>query len=449
VCCCPFNDQGSYSSIHGICVECIKGFAKASIGDGSVAEGGVGLRCPVPECKNALLIKDFEFYLDDRTYTALVERLQHEAIVAAAIDDLVTCPGCQIQLCVDRNVNFYDCSCGRRQCRNCPRPYNERHERYTCSELDELDKQNKLEPKLSEVVVRICHRCKLQFVKEDGCNKMKCRCGAQQCYLCRRPVEDYSHFCECGWNGLSGRCPTCFKSCPLWGDPEERDTIRMEEVRARYDLGTNDDRRQPDRFNNNVPHNRTPNVYQYAIPYADNRVINNINRNEVNNNEDEVFERTCIKFKESIGDLEESIFAVYNLLKGGEMNGNLGRNTKTQKLVDCCQKLIEVLSSEHADYSEKKLAVTKFNNCIIFNINPMKDLRNQAPMYMPQGSALLHSFNEHAYRITRCQLRNFCTSFNRLLEQKERRFLSSASGIDVDLYCQLVAHSLEECLTQF
>ena len=34
----------------------------------------------------------------------------------------------------------------------------------------------------------------LQFFKEEGCNKMMCSCGAQMCYLCKQPVEDYSHF---------------------------------------------------------------------------------------------------------------------------------------------------------------------------------------------------------------------------------------------------------------
>ena len=80
--------------------------------------------------------------MDDNIYNALIVRLQDEAIIAANLEDLVTCPQCYAKRCVDRDVNFYDCSCGRRQCRNCPRLYDERHERHTCSELDELDIDN-------------------------------------------------------------------------------------------------------------------------------------------------------------------------------------------------------------------------------------------------------------------------------------------------------------------
>ncbi|KAE9549396.1 hypothetical protein FO519_007386, partial [Halicephalobus sp. NKZ332] len=228
--CSSFNGKGDSRKIHQFCIDCIKGIAKSATEDAPIADGGIGLPCPVEECQNVLHINNFEFYLDSNIYTALIRRFQEEAIIAAEMDDLVTCPGCHMKFCVDSNLKFYDCHCGRRQCRKCPRVYDAKHDNISCSKLDELDRQRVLEPKLSEIAVRVCHRCKLQFVKEDGCNKMECRCKALQCYLCRQPVEDYSHFCECGWKGTSGKCPTCSKSCPLWGDPEERDRIQMEEV---------------------------------------------------------------------------------------------------------------------------------------------------------------------------------------------------------------------------
>ena len=52
----------------------------------------------------------------------------------------------------------------------------------------------------------------LQFFKEDGCNKMTCSCGAKMCYLCKQPVEDYSHFYG------QGGAPTATKTCALWSD---------------------------------------------------------------------------------------------------------------------------------------------------------------------------------------------------------------------------------------
>lgn len=46
---------------------------------------------------------------------------------------------------------------------------------------------------------RSCWQCKRNFIKEAGCNKMTCTCGARMCYICRQPVTDYSHF-----NGQGG-----------------------------------------------------------------------------------------------------------------------------------------------------------------------------------------------------------------------------------------------------
>jgi len=49
------------------------------------------------------------------------------------------------------------------------------------------------------ICYRTCWKCGKKFIKEDGCNKMKCTCGALMCYICRQPVKDYSHF-----NGQGG-----------------------------------------------------------------------------------------------------------------------------------------------------------------------------------------------------------------------------------------------------
>ena len=50
-----------------------------------------------------------------------------------------------------------------------------------------------------QLCFRTCWNCKKKFIKESGCNKMSCECGALMCYLCRQPVKDYSHF-----NGQGG-----------------------------------------------------------------------------------------------------------------------------------------------------------------------------------------------------------------------------------------------------
>lgn len=51
-----------------------------------------------------------------------------------------------------------------------------------------------IEAKLSEAMLRTCHTCNKRFMKETGCNKMTCVCGASMCYVCREPDIDYDHF---------------------------------------------------------------------------------------------------------------------------------------------------------------------------------------------------------------------------------------------------------------
>lgn len=65
---------------------------------------------------------------------------------------------------------------------------------------------------------RVCNKCKVRFLKNNGCNKIYCaNCGNVQCYLCSQSITDYSHF---------GNPPRCH----LW-DSEAQ--ILEQKVRAR------------------------------------------------------------------------------------------------------------------------------------------------------------------------------------------------------------------------
>ena len=51
-----------------------------------------------------------------------------------------------------------------------------------------------IEEAMSEAMVRKCNKCGLRFVKLDGCNKITCRCGNTQCFVCSKDVVGYNHF---------------------------------------------------------------------------------------------------------------------------------------------------------------------------------------------------------------------------------------------------------------
>ncbi|ORY88090.1 hypothetical protein BCR35DRAFT_302003 [Leucosporidium creatinivorum] len=77
----------------------------------------------------------------------------------------------------------------------------------------------------SEAVKRVCGRCGLSFVKEGGCNKMSCRCGAASCFVCRQEISDtegYAHFCQHfrAVRFTLGDCTECTK-CNLWRAPDD------------------------------------------------------------------------------------------------------------------------------------------------------------------------------------------------------------------------------------
>ena len=49
---------------------------------------------------------------------------------------------------------------------------------------------------MTKALIRTCYNCRREFVKELGCNRMNCLCGAVMCYLCDKavPADNYKHF---------------------------------------------------------------------------------------------------------------------------------------------------------------------------------------------------------------------------------------------------------------
>jgi len=73
---------------------------------------------------------------------------------------------------------------------------------------EKLTAKHVVEEAMTEAFVRKCNNCNKVFLKESGCNRIKCDCGNLQCYVCGVNVADYSHFVNSG-NG---------KICPLYGE---------------------------------------------------------------------------------------------------------------------------------------------------------------------------------------------------------------------------------------
>ena len=112
--------------------------------------------------------------------------------------ELTKCPACNYgEILADKRTKIFRCKnpdCQRVTCRSCQA---EAHIPLTCEENhsnDNAKRRRIIEEKMTESFLRTCPKCKSKFYKNEGCNKMTCKCGMTMCYLCKEPNIGYSHF---------------------------------------------------------------------------------------------------------------------------------------------------------------------------------------------------------------------------------------------------------------
>lgn len=89
-------------------------------------------------------------------------------------------------------------NCLKETCRFCKEPS---HIPLRCDEVEntkEMNMRTFIENKVTEAMIRVCYKCNKRFFKVEGCNHMKCSCGAEMCYICKTPISGYGHFKEGG-----------------------------------------------------------------------------------------------------------------------------------------------------------------------------------------------------------------------------------------------------------
>ena len=218
---------------HLYCRECISRGAAVSIGDGKTIIECLG------HCKEEIVWQNLQKVLSPNVMSKLLLKRQAEEVGAAELDNLVACPFCPyVTIMEDPDDKVLDCrnpECGRDSCRLCKEP---NHVPLRCKEVvkrDEESARKHIEEQMSEAMMRECWKCKVKFFKEEGCNKMACPrpgCGAQMCYLCKLPVQDYSHFYG------QGGAPTKTRTCPLWTDTRKlhKEEVAKASAKAKKDL---------------------------------------------------------------------------------------------------------------------------------------------------------------------------------------------------------------------
>lgn len=112
-------------------------------------------------------------------------------------ENLVYCPFCDFGAVPETEGTVFYClnvDCLKESCRTCRTP---NHFPDPCEDIEQDENvlaRTYIENKMTEAILRECYKCNMKFVKSGGCNTIVCPCGAQMCYICRKPVTDlYLH----------------------------------------------------------------------------------------------------------------------------------------------------------------------------------------------------------------------------------------------------------------
>lgn len=168
--------------------------------------------------KSLISIKDFE---------KLELMLIKKSILSSGIDDITYCRNCNDGYSLEQEQQNLTCPmCHFKTCKLCGL---EPHSGLTCKEYQNSLKSDnirlQLEEKMSELLIRSCHKCKSNIVKMDGCNKINCQCGSVICDVCSKDItkEGYKHFNN----------PKIIENkCPLYDDSKERAVKEFNKVSA-------------------------------------------------------------------------------------------------------------------------------------------------------------------------------------------------------------------------
>lgn len=198
--------------MHFFCLDCAKKNAHNEIGKHKYK-----LVCMSGDvCAATFSPAERRRFLDEKSLEAL-ERMQFQAEVKeAGLEGLTNCPFCDFAaICspveIDKEFRCENPGCRKVSCRLCQR---ESHIPLSC---DEWKKENKisdrhiLEEARTAALLKNCPKCNVPILKENGCNSLRCPCGAVMCDYCGKDITriGYGHFRgEGGGYGQNQGCPT-------------------------------------------------------------------------------------------------------------------------------------------------------------------------------------------------------------------------------------------------
>jgi hypothetical protein len=227
VCFCDYGPEEGHALFcgHVFCRDCLGAHCKTQVADG--LPDAAGIFCPEPRCRAPLTGADISAVADAAT-AARFEELALEKLIQSNSDSL----GCALLRIKRRNGALARCNAERALRRCCPTPgctfmfawdpanrklqcpkcnhaycvvckarccslaggalvrsrsppaQTDWHRGVRCEARGEREEQAEFEKAAMRGHFKKCPRCSVWVEKAEGCDSMRCRCGASFCYRC-------------------------------------------------------------------------------------------------------------------------------------------------------------------------------------------------------------------------------------------------------------------------
>ncbi|KAI6851343.1 hypothetical protein KC327_g16427 [Hortaea werneckii] len=224
----PMNRQVHCDGLtaHFTCYDCITAYIKSEVG-----ESRCRLLCP-SGCGSGFAPNQLNLLEDKQLLEKFAELEQEEAIRDAGLEDLEECPFCDYKAILPPIEEDFEFRCANPECEqvSCRRCKSISHIPMSCEQYakeNRISSRHKIEEAMTAAMIRSCNRCKKQFIKEYGCNKMTCpSCHNMQCYCCSQTLKNYDHFDQAPVRSSRKNG----KKCPLYDDVEVRHEREVKEA---------------------------------------------------------------------------------------------------------------------------------------------------------------------------------------------------------------------------
>lgn len=237
-CCCAdvrFEEMVQCADGHLFCFTCLRRSVEEST-FGSLPVSGALACLDMTGCDKSIPWSEIKRAVQAELLLKFEQRQANDCVARAKLQGLVYCPFCNYACELDAGIQALKCpekSCMKESCVKCREPS---HFPLRCEEVEkpsDTNHRNQIEEIMTKSVLRQCTACKAELIKEDGCNKVTCRCGQSICYVCRMAISDYHHFCPHP-RDPGKHCTVC-KLCSLW-EQEDADAVALNAKRTALEV---------------------------------------------------------------------------------------------------------------------------------------------------------------------------------------------------------------------